>query len=151
MNRTARITNTGAKLGWWARKWSEVHARLYRATKGRFMPKWFGAPVMVLETVGRKSGKPRATPVLCLLDGDNIVVQPANAGSDRTPAWWLNLRDAGEGVAVIAGERRKVKPRPASDEEHERLWPEYLRMYPAAEDYRRFTDRELPLIVLEPA
>lgn len=148
---TARLTNSGARFGWIARKWGELHARLYRRTKGRFMPKWFGAPVMVLETVGRKSGKTRATPVLCLHDGHNIVVQPANAGSHRPPAWWLNLRAAGEGVAVIAGERRRVRPRMATPEEHERLWPEYLKMYPAAEDYLRFTDRELPLVVLEPA
>jgi F420H(2)-dependent quinone reductase len=107
---------------------------------------------MVLETVGRKSGRPRATPVLCLHDGDDIVVQAANAGSDRPPAWWLNLQAAGEGVAVLAGgERRRVKPRRATPEEHERLWPRYVRMYPAAEGYLEFTDRELPLIVLEPA
>ena len=147
-----RITNLGARTGLGARKLSAFHGRLYRMTKGRFMPKWFqGAPVMALETVGRKSGKPRVTPVLYLRDGDRLVVQPANAGNDRTPAWWLNLRAAGEGVAVIGTERRRVKPRPATPEEHERLWPEYLKMYPAAEDYLGFTDRELPLIVLEPA
>jgi F420H(2)-dependent quinone reductase len=151
VNRTARITHAGARTGWFARRWGELHARLYRRTKGRFMPKWFGAPVMVLETVGRKSGKPRATPVLYLRDGDNLVVQAANAGSDRPPSWWLNLEAAGEATAVIAGERRRVKPRPSTPEEHERLWPEYLRMYPAAEGYLEFTDRELPLIVLEPA
>ena len=115
------------------------------------MPNWFGAPVMVLETVGRKSGKPRATPILYLRDGDRLVVQPANAGNDTVPAWWLNLRDAGEGVAVIAGERHSVRPRLATAEEHERLWPAYLRMYPAAGEYLEFTERDLRLIVLEPA
>jgi F420H(2)-dependent quinone reductase len=131
---------------------SAIHGRLYRLTKGRFMPRWFqGAPVMALETVGRKSGKPRVTPVLYLRDGHNLVVQAANAGSHRTPAWLLNLQAAGEGTAVIAGERRHIRPRPASAEEQERLWPEYLKMYPAAEDYLGFTDRELPLFVLEPA
>ena len=115
------------------------------------MPKWFGAPVMVLETVGRRSGKPRATPVLYLRDGDRLVVMAANAGHDRTPSWWLNLREAGEGTAVIAGERRRVRPRIPAGEERERLARDYARMYPAADDYRGFTDRELPLIVLEPA
>ena len=114
------------------------------------MPRWFGAPVMVLETVGRKSGKPRATPVLHMRDGDRLVVMPANAGHDKTPAWWLNLREAGEGVAVIAGERRRVRPRIPDGEERERLWRDYKRMYPAAEEYLDYTDREIPLVVLEP-
>jgi deazaflavin-dependent oxidoreductase (nitroreductase family) len=128
-----------------------LHARLYRRTGGRFVPKWFGAPVMVLETVGRKSGKPRATPVLHLRDGDRLVVMASNAGHHRTPAWWLNLREAGEGVAVIAGERTRVRPRIPEGEERERLWEGFKRMYPAAEDYLGFTDREIPLVVLEPA
>jgi F420H(2)-dependent quinone reductase len=115
------------------------------------MPRWFGAPVMVLETRGRKSGKPRATPVLYLRDGDRLVVQAANAGNKSTPAWWLNLRAAGEGSVVIAGERHRVRPRIPEGEERERLRQEYAGMYPAAEEYREFTEREIPLIVLEPA
>jgi deazaflavin-dependent oxidoreductase (nitroreductase family) len=128
-----------------------LHARLYRRTGGRFMPRWFGAPVMVLETVGRRSGKARATPILHMRDGDRLVVMAANAGHDRTPAWWLNLREAGEGVAVIAGDRRKVRPRIPQGDERERLWQGYKLMYPAAEEYLDYTEREIPLIVLEPA
>jgi len=70
-----------------------LHARLYRISGGRFLPQWFaGAPVMVLETVGRRSGHKRATPVLYLRAGDALIVLAANTGADRTPAWWLNLR-----------------------------------------------------------
>ena len=115
------------------------------------MPRWFGAPVMVLETVGRRSGRPRATPILYLRDEDRLVVMASNAGHDSTPAWWLNLRAAGEGTAVLAGERWKVRPRIPQGEERQRLWKDFNRMYPAAEDYVGFTHREIPLIVLEPA
>src|SRR4051812_31079411 len=84
---------------------SRVHGALYRRTGGRFVPRWFaGAPVMVLEVVGRRSGELRATPVLYLRDGDDLVVVPSNAGSHTTPAWWLNLRAAGEATAVIGRE-----------------------------------------------
>ena len=87
-----------------------LHARLYRISGGRFLPRWFaGAPVMVLETVGRRSGHKRATPVLYLRAGDALIVLAANAGADRTPAWWLNLRDAGSGEVLIG--RRRVRVR----------------------------------------
>jgi deazaflavin-dependent oxidoreductase (nitroreductase family) len=106
---------------------------------------------MVLETVGRKSGKPRSSPVLYLRDGDSLVVLGANAGSDRAPAWWLNLEAAGEATAVVGGERRRVRSRIVAGEERRRLWEAFVEMYPQAEEYTRFTDRELPLAALEPS
>jgi deazaflavin-dependent oxidoreductase (nitroreductase family) len=149
MARAGRITNTGAKLPL-ATAWTRVHAWLYRRTGGRFIPRWFGGPVMVLETVGRKSGRPRATPVIYLRDGRDLVVVAANAGSHRTPAWWLNLRAAGSGEVVIGGQRHRVRPRLAEPAERERLWPRLVELYPPNEDYVRFTDRELPVVILEP-
>lgn len=131
---------------------SRIHARLYKATGGRFLPRWFaGAPVMVLETVGRRSGKPRSTPTLYLRDGEALVVVASNAGADRVPAWWLNLLDAGEATAVIGGDRRRVRPRVVEGEERRRLWEAFVEMYPQAQEYTRFTDREFPVVALEPA
>ena len=114
------------------------------------MPRWFGAPVMVLETIGRRSGNVRAVPVLYLDDGDRLVVLAANAGADRTPAWWLNLREAREATAVIGGRRRRVRPQVLTGTDRERLWKGFTRMYPQAQEYSRFTDRELPLVALLP-
>ncbi len=133
------------------RRWSRLHARLYELTGGRFLPRWFaGAPVMVLETVGRRTGGPRSNPVLYLRDGDALVVMASNAGADRTPAWWLNLREAGEGTAVLGRERQRVRPRLLEGSERQRIWERFVEMYPQAEDYTRFTEREFPLVALEP-
>lgn len=129
-----------------------LHARLYRITGGRIVGRWFaGAPAMVLETIGRRSGQKRATPVLYLRDGDAVVVLAANAGSDRTPAWWLNLREAGAGEVVVSRRRLRVRPRLLADAERDRAWRAFVEMYPQAEHYTGFTDRELPLIALEPS
>jgi deazaflavin-dependent oxidoreductase (nitroreductase family) len=127
-----------------------LHARLYRISGGRFLPHWFaGAPVMVLETVGRRSGQTRATPVLYLRDRDAFVVLAANAGADRTPSWWLNLREAGAGAVVVGRRRMRVRPRLLAGAERDRLWRAFVEMYPQAEHYERFSDRALPLIALE--
>ncbi len=137
-----------------------LHARLYRVSGGRFSPasgrcpqppRYAGAPVMVLETVGRRSGHKRATPVLYLRDGDALVVLAANAGADRAPAWWLNLREAESGEVIVGARRIRVTPRLLTGGERDRVWREYVEMYPQAEHYAQFTDRELPLIALEPA
>jgi deazaflavin-dependent oxidoreductase (nitroreductase family) len=115
------------------------------------MNRWFGAPVLVLETVGRKSGEPRSTPVIYLRDEAGFVVVPANGGSDRVPAWWHNLRAAGMGNVVVEGERMAVAPRVTEGEERERLWRAFAEMYPSLDDYTGMTDRSLPIVVLEPA
>jgi deazaflavin-dependent oxidoreductase (nitroreductase family) len=133
------------------RTWSRLHARLNRLTGGRFMPRWFGAPVLVLETVGRRSGRKRATAVLCLDDGERFVVYAANAGAHRTPAWWLNLRDAGEGTVVLRGTRTVVMPRVLEGRERADAFGRFCEMYPQAREYPSFTDRPMPLVALEPA
>jgi deazaflavin-dependent oxidoreductase (nitroreductase family) len=107
--------------------------------------------VLVLETVGRRSGEPRATPLVYARDGDDFVVSPAAGGTTPNPAWWLNLQAAGSAVAVIGRERRTVRPRVAAGPERERLWPKYCDAYPPARDYVGFMGRELTLVVLEVA
>jgi deazaflavin-dependent oxidoreductase (nitroreductase family) len=105
--------------------------------------------VLVLETVGRRSGRKRATAILYLRHGDCLVVYAANAGADRTPAWWLNLRDAGEGTAVMRGERMRVRPRVLNGPERATAFERFCEMYPQAREYPGFTDRPMPLVALE--
>ena len=146
---TARLLNLGAKTGPAARLLSRLHARGYRRLGGRGLNRWAGGmPVLVLETVGRRSGRPRATPVIYWEDGDDLVVVAANAGAERTPAWFLNLMAAGKAVAVIRGERRPVTAHLASGEERARLWPRLASRYGGLDRYADFTEREFPVVVL---
>lgn len=87
----ARLNHLGTKAPG-AHAFSQLHAALFKLSGGRFGRRWSGVPVLVLITVGRKSGRRRETPVVYMRDGDDLVVLPAAAGSDRTPAWWLNLQ-----------------------------------------------------------
>jgi deazaflavin-dependent oxidoreductase (nitroreductase family) len=148
--RTSKLLNLGARLGPVARMATRAHARLYRLTGGRFLPRWAERmPVISLTTTGRKSGKPRSTPVVYVEDGDRLAVMPSNAGSDATPAWWLNLQANPDAEVQRGNERWRVRARRATPEEAERLWPRMRESYSGFEEYQTFTEREQPIVLLE--
>ncbi len=128
-----------------------VHRFVYAWSDGRWLSRWSGLPVMILETVGRRSGRRRRTPVCYLPDGNNLVVVPANGGAERVPAWWLNLSAAGDAIAVVGKRRGRVRPVLAQGEERARLWRRFVAAYPGLESYRARARRELAVVVLEPA
>jgi deazaflavin-dependent oxidoreductase (nitroreductase family) len=75
-----------------------AHAAAFLLTGGRLLGSWFGTRILVLETVGRRSGQIRRTPLVYLRDHADLVVVAAGGGAPRHPAWWLNLRSAGHAV-----------------------------------------------------
>jgi deazaflavin-dependent oxidoreductase (nitroreductase family) len=127
-----------------------AHAALFLRTQGRVLGSWFGSPILVLETVGRRSGTPRMTPLVYLPHGDGFAVVPANAGAGRPPAWWLNLEAAGAGFVMLGGARQRIAPAIAAGIEHERLWRR-LRAVTPVEHYQRGTRRTLPVVILTPS
>ena len=134
-----------------AQKWAtKLHASLYRATAGRVGGTLVGCPVLLLNTVGRKTGLRRTTPLLYLRDGDRYVAVASNGGAREHPAWWLNLKIHPEATVEVGGRRKRVHAREAGPEEKARLWPRLVEMYSSYEDYQRKTDREIPIIVLRP-
>lgn len=146
----ARALHLPTRRGRLLRAASALHARVYRRSRGRLLRWWFGAPVLVIETAGRRTGRPRQTTVIYARDGDDLVVTPAAAGADRTPAWWLNLRETGRGAVVVDGARRRVAAREATGAERDRLWRRLLEAGPAIAEYQTFTARRFPVVVLEP-
>jgi deazaflavin-dependent oxidoreductase (nitroreductase family) len=129
------------------RRFAAAHAALLLHAQWCVPSRWFGSDVLVLETVGRRSGRPRATPLVYLPHGGDVAVVPANAGADRSPAWWLNLEAAGHGIAVLGTERRPIVPSIATGAERERLWDRFRSATPL-EHYQRRSRRTLPIVVL---
>ena len=82
---------------------SVVHRLLYRVSRG-LIGAYTGAPVLLLATIGRKTGRSRSTPLLYSEDGANWVVVASNAGDDPHPSWWVNLKTTP--VATIQVKRR---------------------------------------------
>lgn len=130
---------------------SRLHAQAYRLTGGRWLlGRNLGVRNIVVVATGRTSGKRRQTPLYAFEDGRNLVVIGSNAGSDREPAWVGNLRANPDATVLVGREERPVRAREAEGEDRSRLWALAARGYPGYEAYARWTDRRIPVIVLEP-
>lgn len=130
---------------------TSIHRFLYRISNGRIGARTGNVDVLLLETVGRKTGRVRSAPLLYVRDGANWVVVASNAGDDRHPAWWLNLQSRPEARIQVGDRHQPIRARRATGEEGERLWPQLVATYKSYDDYRERTRREIPIVVLEPA
>ncbi len=130
---------------------SAVHRFVYRATNGRLGSRMAGVDMLLLTTIGRKSGQERETPLLYVPDGDRFVVVASNAGDQRNPAWWLNLEAKPEARIQVGPERFAVRARRADPAETERLWPVLDAAYGSYPDYRKRANRDIPIVLLERA
>ncbi len=128
-----------------------LNVRAYRRSGGRLGGRLKGAPILLLDHVGRRSGQARTTPVLYLRDGDDLVIVGSRGGSEATPAWWLNLTAAPRTTVQVGPQRLKVSVREATPTERDRLWPRLVEMFGDFEAYRQRTSREIPVVILSPA
>jgi deazaflavin-dependent oxidoreductase (nitroreductase family) len=150
----ARIRNRLSDVRWLSVWWTRTHVRIVRATKGRLRFGFlFGGdmPVLALTTTGRKSGEQRSIVIAYLRHGDSYAVVASNAGSDRTPAWWLNLQANPAGEVDAEGERVSVRARVVEGAERDELWRRFVDANESYERYRGYTARELPVVVLDRA
>jgi deazaflavin-dependent oxidoreductase (nitroreductase family) len=141
---------SSSPLWWFWERFTDVHTAAYKISHGRLGGRAYGVPVVLIESVGRKTGKHRTHPLLCLPDGERLVIIASKGGTDRHPAWYHNLVAHPETTAWWKGEKRRVRAREASGEERERLWRMMANAYPDYENYQRRTDRQIPVVVLEP-
>jgi deazaflavin-dependent oxidoreductase (nitroreductase family) len=128
----------------------KLHRFVYRASGGRVGKAIGGAPVLLLTTTGRRSGEPRPVTLTYFEDGGRFVVVASNAGEARHPAWWLNLKEHPDATVQKGSITIRVRAAEAVGEERQKLWEEVTRRDPAYEEYRRRTDRRIPVVVLQP-
>jgi deazaflavin-dependent oxidoreductase (nitroreductase family) len=122
----------------------------YRKTGGRIGGKVLGKPVMLLNTVGRKSGEVRSVPVLYVRDGDRYLVAASYAGSDRNPDWFRNLVAHPEAEIEIGRLVIETKGRVAEGSERDELYRRIVDEMPKFAGYAEKTERAIPVVVLEP-
>jgi len=131
---------------------NQANILLFRSTRGRFGSRLpGGARIGLLTTTGRKTGRRRTVALLYLSDGDRIILVASQGGMPRHPIWFLNL-EADPAVEFETGSAaRSYQARCANPAERASYWPQVCRLYPGYETYQRKTDREIPLVILEPA
>jgi deazaflavin-dependent oxidoreductase (nitroreductase family) len=129
-----------------------LHRGILKLSGGRFGWEAGKMPVVELTTTGRKSGQPRSVMLTSpLQEGSTIVVVASRGGDDQHPAWFLNLRDKPEVEVALKGEpKQPMRARIASPEDRARLWPLVTADHKNYADYQTKTDREIPLVLLEP-
>jgi deazaflavin-dependent oxidoreductase (nitroreductase family) len=130
-----------------------VHRAVLKISGGRLGWDTGNMPALELTTIGRKSGQPRSTMLTSpLQEGTTIVVVASRGGDDKHPAWFLNLRDNPDVEVTMKGQpKRRMRARIASPEERARLWPRVTADHKNYAGYQAKTQREIPLVLLEPA
>ena len=143
----------GSKVGAWfyVNVAPAIDRRLMRWTNGRLTTGGFGR-VGMLNVRGAKTGALRNTPLVYTRDGERIVVVASRGGDVKHPAWYRNVVANPDVTFTRDGDERPYLARTASGEERERLWKAVNRTYAGYAAYQvRAGDREIPVVVLEPA
>jgi deazaflavin-dependent oxidoreductase (nitroreductase family) len=127
------------------------HTLLYRLSGGLIGQRMPGAPPMLLlDHVGARSGRRRTTPLAYLEEDGRYVIVASKGGYPRHPAWYHNLRAHPETTIQVGPRRMDVTARVASPAERKNLWPKVVDLYSGYANYQQRTDREIPLVILEP-
>jgi F420H(2)-dependent quinone reductase len=151
MRASARFTNLVARrfpaLG---RNATARQVAKYRSSDGKKGNTIVGRPVFLLDVVGRSSGEPRPVMLIHVPRGDDLVVVASAGGSDTTPNWYKNLLAAGGADVQVGADRWSVAARELDDgPERDECWTLANAVYPGFDSYQRFTERRIPVAVLE--
>ncbi len=133
-------------------RFTDAHTFLYRHSGGRIGHSFPGVRgrMLLLDHVGARSGRLRTAPLLYVQDGERLAIVASKGGFPKHPAWYHNLLANPDTFVQVGAKRRPVQARLANSEEYDALWDKAVEAWSGYEDYRRRTDRRIPLVVLEP-
>jgi deazaflavin-dependent oxidoreductase (nitroreductase family) len=130
---------------------SALHRDVFTRTQGRLLKRWGGHPVLMLTTVGRRSGLPRTAMVAVLVrERETLVVVASDGGAPQHPQWYRNLCAHPTVEVVFEGRRRPMIARTADPWERAALWPQITSVAPSYARYQERAPRELPVVLLAP-
>ena len=134
-----------------AEDWNSKVIAEFRANGGKVGGQFEGAPLLLLHTVGAKSGQQRVTPMMYQDIGDGVAVFASKSGAPTNPAWYHNVLANPRVSAEIGARTVEVVARLAEGAERERIWEAQKAAYPGFADYETKTTRQIPVVILEPA
>jgi deazaflavin-dependent oxidoreductase (nitroreductase family) len=122
----------------------------FRSHGGKVGGPFQGAPLLLLSTIGAKSGERHTTPVMYLPDGERMVIFASKAGAPTNPAWYHNLLANPSATVEVGTSTVEVAASVAAGEERQQLYDRQAELYPQFADYAQKTTREIPVVVLAP-
>jgi deazaflavin-dependent oxidoreductase (nitroreductase family) len=130
-----------------------MHRAILKVSGGRVGWTGYGMPVVQLTTIGRKSGEPRTVMLTAPIHEDGTyVLVGSRGGDDTTPAWVHNIRaNPAVEISTKGAPKQKMRAHVADAAERAELWPRITKDHKNYADYQKKTDREIPVVVVEPA
>ena len=129
--------------------WNQQIIAEFRANDGKVGGPFEGAPMVLVTHKGARTGTERVTPLMALLDGDDIVIFASKAGAPDNPDWYHNLVANPATTVELGTETLPVRARVAEGAERDDLWTRQKTAYPQFQEYENSTSRVIPVVVLE--
>ena len=137
------MNNTFIKL------FMNINAFLLRLTNGRIGSKLGTQTILLLETVGRKTGQPRVTPIAYFFHEGKYLIVASNWGKEKNADWYLNLLKSPYAKLTVNGKTVPVEAHDAQGDEYARLWGYATKKHPPYLNYQKMTLRHIPIVVFE--
>lgn len=129
----------------------KIHTWLYVKTGGVIGSRVDGMDVLLLTTIGHRSGEPRCVPLPCFKLAGHLVVVGSFGGNPKNPAWVANITKQPEVKVQLGRKRWDARARVSEGEERAQIWKELTYEFPRYAKYQTLTDRLIPLVVIEPS
>lgn len=139
-------------------QWINDHLQRYIETDGADGHMWDSTPVggpgllptLLLTTSGRRSGKPITMPLIYGEANGNYIIVASKGGAPQHPGWYLNLAANPQAEVQVLDRRFRATARTATGQERAKLWKQMREIYPPYDEYQAKTEREIPVVVVEP-
>ncbi|MFZ3554946.1 nitroreductase family deazaflavin-dependent oxidoreductase [Streptomyces sp. BH055] len=128
--------------------WVAEQARTYEESGGTKGTTMQGAPCLLLDYEGRKSGQWRRTVLIYGRDGDDYLIVASKGGADEHPLWYLNLQANPEVRLRVETERFTARAETLSAQDKARVWDSLVELFPPYADYQKKTSRDIPVVRL---
>jgi deazaflavin-dependent oxidoreductase (nitroreductase family) len=129
----------------------QLHIALYRLTGGALGGNLIVARILLLTTIGRRSGQPRTTPLRYLPYGEAYLIAASNWGKPNPPAWFYNIRANPVVTLQVMDRRMTARAEVAPDALHDELYARFMAADHSFERYPVTSGRTIPVVILRPA
>jgi deazaflavin-dependent oxidoreductase (nitroreductase family) len=127
-----------------------INVLVIRISRGRLGSRLGKQTILLLKTIGRKSGRAFVTPIAYFFTDGLYFLVGSNWGKPQQAAWYYNLLAHPRTIIVVRGKNIKVEARPAEGEQYKLLWQYAIEHHPPYLHYKEMTTRHIPIMVLQP-